>query len=287
MLGRDLAEAAAAAGFEVLSYDLPEFDVTDPGHLRTAVRSSDIIVNCAAYTNVDMAEMERDLCRRVNSEAPGELGEIAKIAGKYVLHVSTDFVFGDRTADPLDEKAPPCPLGCYGATKLEGEKGLAASGCRHCIIRIEWTYGRHGRNFVSKIAELAKTQPRIAVVDDQIGAPTWTCDVSRAVLRLAERRSEGIYHFAAAGYASRHDAAKLILRTLGLRTEVTPCATADFKSPAPRPLNSRFDCSKIDGVLGYRRPAWDESLVKFLKEQGPSLYLSSSRPQSAAAGRSR
>lgn len=264
MLGSDLADAARAAGWAVRVFDLPDWNLTRELDLATAVGSAPVLVNCAAYTEVDRAEAEPERCRQINAEAPGRLGELAARAGAYLLQLSTDFVFGDAGDQPLAESATPAPLNVYGATKLAGEQALAATGCHHAVLRIEWTYGRHGHHFVDKILAAAHRLPELRVVDDQIGAPTWTRDVARVILRLLELRAEGDYHFAAAGHASRCEVARFILAEKGLRVPVTPCRSDDFPTPARRPRNSRFDCRKIEALLGFPRPAWPASLREFL-----------------------
>lgn len=266
MLGNDLAALARKNGFNVNIYDLPEFDITCSQDLQRLVETSDVIVNCAAYTAVDKAESDAELCYNVNAKAVGNLGKTAKSADKYVIHISTDFVFGDKHTNPLTEDDATNPLGVYGASKLAGEQLLAASGCRHAVIRVEWTYGEHGNNFIAKIVELAKKLDSIKVVDDQVGSPTPTGAVAQAILCFIKKQPEGIFHFAAKGYASRYDVAKFLLDAICINKPVNPCSSDTFPAPAKRPLNSRLDCSKIDGILDFERPEWDKALNEFLKK---------------------
>ena len=272
MLGSDIVDVAEKRGYDVRIFDLPEFDISRRKDIEKAVSKSDVIVNCAAYTAVDKAESEPDICRRVNANAVGILGEVAKIADKYLLHISTDFVFGDSGEKPLSEEDKCNPLGVYGMTKLEGEQLLQKSGCRHSIIRIEWTYGSHGSHFISKIAELAEKLDCLKVVGDQFGSPTPTTSVAKAVMCFVGSEIEGLYHFAARDYASRYDVAKVILNELNLHTELTACSSDEFSAPAKRPLNSRFDCSKIDKILDFERPKWQKALKDFLgkREMNPN-----------------
>ena len=266
MLGRDLAILAQAAGCEVRIFDLPDWDITRDRDLAAAVAAAPLLVNCAAYTQVDAAEGDADRCRQINATAPGRLGELAARAGTHVLHIGTDFVFGDDGEQPLHETSPTNPLGVYGQSKLAGEQALAASGCRHAVLRIEWTYGRHGSHFVGKILAAARQRPELRVVDDQIGTPTWTQDVARAILCLLRARAEGLYHFAAEGYASRCEVARLILAECAIDTPVHPCRNEAFPAPARRPKNSRFDCRKIDTLLDFTRPRWQEALHRYLTD---------------------
>ena len=266
MLGSDLAALCTKRDFDVRVYDLPEFDITNPGHLKEAVEAADTIVNCAAYTNVDGAESEAELAFRVNGEAVGRLGELARQGGKRVVHFSTDFVFDGRLDRPYTETDVANPISKYGESKLMGEQLLMASGCSCCVVRLEWTYGRHGRNFVSKLIERARADGSVRVVDDQVGAPTATCEVAGTVCELLEKGAEGLFNFAAAGYASRYEIAVFILDRLGLNVEAAPCQTSDFRAPAARPLNSRFDCSKIESLLSGPIAPWQEPLERFLRQ---------------------
>ncbi|NOY75570.1 MAG: dTDP-4-dehydrorhamnose reductase [Kiritimatiellaeota bacterium] len=266
MLGIDARGVLERRGHTTLVFDLPEHDLTQNSPLSELIEESDIIVNCAAYTNVDRAETESKKCSDINANLPGRLGKAAKLAGKRVIHISTDFVFGDGGNDSLDEESQVAPLNVYGKTKLGGEQALLASGCSCAVIRIEWTYGDGGSNFISKIADLAPTLDELKVVVDQVGSPTPTTAVASAIAEFAENDFEGIYHFAANGYASRCEVAKMIVEELGLETDVAPCSSDDFPTPAVRPRNSRFDCSKIDGVLTFERPHWKTALKKYLKE---------------------
>ena len=264
MLGSDIAILAEKEGFLVRIYDLPEFDITKQSDIQQVVSECDFMVNCAAYTAVDKAESEPELAASVNATAVANLAKAAKLAEKYLLHISTDFVFGDNGDLPLHEMSETNPLSVYGATKLKGETLLKESGCKNAIIRIEWTYGANGNNFINKISEFAAKLDQLNVVDDQIGSPTATVDIAKAVLCFLNNESEGLYHFASNGYASRFEVAKFILEQKGDKTPVSPCSSSEFKTPAHRPENSRFNCSKIDGVIDFKRPNWQESLRKFL-----------------------
>ena len=269
MLGSDLSLAARRQGLEPVVLDLPEFDITDAEQLERAVACSDVIVNCAAYTNVDGAESEAELARQVNAEAAGRLGALARKTGKWILHISTDFVFdgcGDR---PYVETDLTNPINTYGRTKLEGEQLLAQSGCRCCIMRLEWTYGSAGDNFVTKLLRRAKSGQQIRVVDDQIGSPTATTEAARAICELLRNRPEGTFHFAASGYVSRHAMAGFIFDNLSMDIDPLACKSSDFSSPARRPLNSRFDCSKIAALLGAPIEPWQMPLEHFLKQLYP------------------
>ncbi len=266
MLGSDLALAVAGQGAAPIVLDLPQFDITNPEHLERAVADADVIVNCAAYTNVDGAESEAELARQVNAEAVGRLGALAKKSGKWILHISTDFVFDGCGDKPYVETDHASPINTYGKTKLEGERLLAASGCKHCIMRLEWTYGSAGNNFVAKLLQRVEAGQEIKVVDDQIGSPTATTEVARAICELLRKKPEGIFHFASSGYVSRHEMAKFVFDKLSIDIDPSACKTSDFASPATRPLNSRFDCSKIAALLDTAIEPWQIPLERFLRQ---------------------
>src|SRR4030042_1018905 len=181
MLGSDLVSACREQGFDPVVLDLPEFDINDDNHLQQAVAGAEIIVNCAAYTNVDGAESQAELAYQVNAEAVGRLGTIARKAGKWVLHISTDFVFDGCSDKPYVETDQPNPINSYGKTKLAGEQLLARSGWEYFIVRGEWTYGSAGNNFVTKLIRRAKSQDTLKVVDDQTGSPTATIEAAGAI----------------------------------------------------------------------------------------------------------
>lgn len=265
MLGSDLVQTCRQQGMIPIVYDLPEFDITDIDHMKQGVTGADIIVNCAAYTNVDGAESQAELAYRINAEAVGQLGTIASQAGKWVLHISTDFVFDGHGDKPYVETDYPNPINTYGKTKLAGEQLLARSGCEYCIVRVQWTYGSAGNNFVTKLIQRAKSQDTLKVVDDQTGSPTATIEVARAVCELLRKKPEGIYHFASDGYVTRYGMAQFISDKLSMDVNLQPCKTSDFPSPAIRPLNSRFNCSKIMRLLDGPIEHWQIPLELFLR----------------------
>jgi len=265
MLGSDLVQICRRRGMNPIVYDLPEFDITDADHIQKAVAATDIIVNCAAYTDVDGAESQTELAYRVNAEAVGRLGTAARQAGKWVLHISTDFVFDGRGDKPYVETDQPNPINTYGKTKLAGEQLLKQSGCEYCIVRVQWTYGSAGKNFVTKLIQRAKSQDTLKVVDDQTGSPTATIEAAKAICQLLYKKPEGIYHFASAGYVTRYGMAEFILDKLSMDVNLVPCKTSDFQSPATRPLNSRFNCSKIMFLLDESIENWQGPLELFLR----------------------
>lgn len=266
MLGTDVAAECKNRGVDFAVFDLPDFDITNKQHLATAVKNAHTIINCAAYTNVEKAETEIDLAYRVNAEAIGRLGTLAKKTNTWVLHISTDFVFDGSSDKPYVETDAVNPINAYGKTKLAGEQLLIESGCRHCIIRLEWTYGLHGDNFAKKLLQKARTQKEWKVVNNQIGSPTATTEAAKAICDIMQKKLEGIYHFANQGYVSRFGVAQFIAQTLGLDVRVQPCLTSDYPSAAARPLNSKFDCGKIKPLLNSPIKPWQEPMEVFLKQ---------------------
>ncbi|MHC4664679.1 MAG: dTDP-4-dehydrorhamnose reductase [Planctomycetota bacterium] len=265
MLGSDLASACKQS-FSTVVLDLPDFDITNYKQLEWVIKDASIVLNCAAYTNVDGAESKADLAYKVNAEAVGRLGDLAKKAGVWVVHISTNFVFDGKSDTPYVETDPPNPINAYGKSKLAGEQLLVESGCRHCIMRIEWTYGLHGDNFVTKLIRRAEASKELKVVDDQIGSPTATTEVAGTICKLLSRRPEGIFHFASDGYVSRHEMAKFVFDIISMDVNILPYKSSDCVTPAERPLSSRFDCCKIKALLEGPIEPWQGPLDSFLRK---------------------
>lgn len=266
MLGSDLSRELEQNGYTVRVFDLPEFDITHADHLARALESCNAVINCAAYTNVDKAEDQPEQAMTVNASAVGELGCLAKERGIHVIHISTDFVFAGDGTLPYSESDATCPLNTYGASKLKGEEALDRSGCRHTIMRVEWSYGRNGVNFITKLLERARTGADLTVVNDQFGAPTWTADMAKAIRCLLKSRSEGLYHFANSGYASRYEVACHIAKELALTNRIAPCSSDAFPVKAIRPRNSRFGTAKIQALLDHPIRPWQTALNEFLHD---------------------
>jgi dTDP-4-dehydrorhamnose reductase len=266
MLGTDLADALRQNNIEPGVYDLPEFDLTQVEHVTNALVNVDYVINCAAYTNVDGAETDQERAYQVNGDAVGQLGKCAAKAGVPVLHISTDFVFDGQGDQAHTEMDCPSPISVYGASKWQGEQTLVQSGCNPCIVRVQWTYGHAGTNFIKKICDRARSQGQLKVVDDQIGSPTATVEVAKALVELVQGEAHGLYHYASSGYVSRFHMAEVLVKHLGLDVTVEPCKTSEFICPAARPLNSRFDCTKIARQLNEPIKSWQEALISYLEQ---------------------
>lgn len=267
MLGSDLADLAGNKGVTVKIYDLPDFDMTNETQLEEVVSKSKVIVNCAAYTNVEKAETDIELANQINGYAVGKLGEFCKKYNVPVIHISTDFVFDGEKEGAYVETDQPNPLSVYGSSKLLGEKLLFESDCECCVLRVQWTYGKNGVNFITKILAAADKLGQLKIVDDQIGCPTHTYEVAKVIFDLLniEMLPCGLYHVAARGSVSRYEMTNFIFSNLGIETKVVACKSSDFKTAAQRPLNSRFDCSKIENTIGRSLPEWQEMLKKYLE----------------------
>jgi len=266
MLGSDVTSLLGKSNLDLRLFDLPGFDITNAQQLKDALKDVDAVINCAAYTDVDKAESESEKAYKINAEAVGNLGRLAKNSGIWVLHISTDFVFDGKSKKPYTENDLPNPLNVYGKSKLAGEGLLVESGCQCCIMRVEWTYGKNGSNFVKKIIAAARERKELKVVTDQVGSPTATTEIAKVIAKLLAKRPQGLFHFASAGYASRFDVAKFIFEKLDMKVKLKKCKTADFPAAAARPLNSRFDCSRIQALLGEPIENWQLPLEKFLLE---------------------
>ena len=283
-LGWELQRALAPLGDLVaLSADSSEHaaDFARPQALAATVRAlrPDVIVNAVAHTAVDQAESEPALAATLNAEAPRVLATEAAAAGAWLVHYSTDYVFDGSGSEPRAEDAATGPLSVYGRTKLEGERHVRASGCRHLILRSSWLYAARGGNFARTMLGLAAERDALKVVDDQFGAPTGAdllADVTAHALRgaLAAPSLAGTYHVAASGETTWHRYATLVIdwaRTHGLPVRVAPDAvravpTSEFPTPARRPLNSRLATGKLRAAFGLTLPPWQPGVLRMLTE---------------------
>jgi len=272
MLARKVIELAPA-GATLHLLDLPDFDLTDAGQVLSQLRALDpaVIINCAAYTNVDGCESAVETAMQVNGEGPGHLARAAQALGATLVHISTDYVFDGGGSSPLREGDPTGPRSVYGRSKLRGEQAIQESGlARYLIVRTSWLYGPGGKNFVETMVRLAGERPELRVVADQVGSPTYTGDLARALYQLlASDAASGIYHFANAGACSWCEFARQIIalaRQHGapvVTETVQAITTADYPLPAPRPHYSVFDTSKYQRVTGQTVPQWQASLADY------------------------
>ena len=243
-------------------------DITNAEEVKAMVANHniDVIVNCAAYTNVDAAEDNEVLAEKLNSEAPAILANAMAETGGLLVHISTDYVFGgDPYNTPCREDQKGTPTGVYGATKLRGEQRITASGCKYLIIRTAWLYSEFGKNFVKTMLNLTSTKPQLKVVFDQTGTPTYAYDLAKAIVEIVESKkyegNEGIYHYSNEGVCSWYDFTKIIAEMAGhTECDIQPCHSSEFPSKVVRPSYSVLDKSKIKAVFGLTIPYWTDSL---------------------------
>lgn len=272
-VGWELARELAPLG-QVIALDRSQMDLANPDSIRAAIRQAkpDVIVNAAAFTSVDDVEQQPELALRVNGVAPGIIAEEARRLGALLVHYSTAYVFDGTARRPYLEDDPPNPINVYGRTKLAGERAIAACGGAHLILRTSWIYSRRGTNFLLAILKLAREKKELAVVDDQIGSPTWARTIAEATARLLEKRrrtngAAGTFHLSAAGAVSRYGFAEEII-AIGRRlpggsgpwAKALPVTSADYPLPAARPKYCALDNARIKQAFGIEMPDWKSQI---------------------------
>ena len=281
-VGRELSRSLAKLG-EVTATGREELDLTSDyaiGEVVHEVRPQ-LIVNAAAYTAVDKAESEPDFAHRINAEAVETLATAAKSVGAAVIHYSTDYVFDGSKETPYVETDRPYPLSVYGKSKLDGEKALAAAGVPYVILRTSWVYGAEGKNFLLNILRLAMERSELRVVNDQIGAPTWSRDIAKATAWIAGKwqnekfatAKSGVYHMTAAGKTSWFGFAEEAVRLRSLSAagqgtkfaRLVPIPSSDYPTPAERPKNSVLNCAKLAREFGCGLPEWKTSVAAVMR----------------------
>jgi len=250
--------------------DVQELDICDEQAIQKFVTDNqiDVIVNCAAYTAVDKAEDNADLCRKLNAVAPGYLAKAAESRGAAMIQVSTDYVFNGTNHIPYTEEEPTCPASVYGNTKLEGEKNVMSNCSKAIVIRTAWLYSTFGNNFVKTMIRLGKERESLGVVFDQIGTPTYAHDLAKAIYAAINKGVvPGIYHFSNEGVCSWYDFTLAIHRIAGISTcKVNPLHTADYPSKAARPHYSVLDKTKIKKTFDIEIPHWEVSLQECIND---------------------
>jgi dTDP-4-dehydrorhamnose reductase len=269
MLGLRLVEEARRRGHQVTALDRPQFELGRPEEAAALILAAEpeLVVHGAAITDVDGCESQTELAMAINGEASGAVAAAAARAGARCVYVSTDYVFpGDKSA-PYLEDDPTGPATAYGRSKLRGEELVREQG--GSVLRLSWSFGPDGPNFVATIAGLLRDGKTLKVVDDQLGAPTYTRDSSRAILDLGERGGEGVYHCSNRGETTWFGFARAIAAGLGLPADrVTPCGSDEYLRPAPRPANSRLGGDRLATLRGEPMPSWQQALAQHLEEMG-------------------
>ena len=250
-----------------------EADLSDPATCATAIaqHAPHAVINAAAYTAVDRAEEEEDIAYRINAEAPHAMAQACAQGPIPLVHISTDYVFDGSGTQAWTPEDTPAPINAYGRTKLAGEQAVRAAGATHAIVRTSWVFSAHGANFVKTMLRLATSHTALSIVNDQIGGPSHAGDIAAACLTMAESlraapEQTGTYHFSGAPDVSWKEFADEIFARAGHHVSTTGIPTTDWPTPAPRPLNSRLDCTSIDTTFGIPRPDWRIALASVIKE---------------------
>lgn len=270
-LGRTIRDASRTSENRFVFTDVASgdgvisLDASDPSEVMDVVAANgvDVIINCAGYTDVNKAETDEDMARKLNVGLAAVLAAAAKEAGAVLIHISTDYVFDGRSSVPYVETDAPAPLGAYARTKLEGEKAVIDSGCRYIIIRTAWMYSCYGNNFFKTMESLTSSKPSVNVVMDQVGTPTYAPDLADAIVYIIDNDMldcQGIYNYSNEGVCSWYDFAKAICRGFGYMCDVNPCRSADFPSPVQRPSYSVLDKTLFKKTFSYEIPHWEDSL---------------------------
>ncbi len=271
-LGNEMRRLGAVSPNNYIFTDVAELDITDAAAVMDAVRTAsvDIIINCAAYTNVDKAESDEATAELINATAVANLAAAMKEVGGTLFHVSTDYVFGSEGNTPRTEDMPLDPLGVYGRTKLHGEQAIAQSGCKALIFRTAWLYSEFGNNFLKTMMRLTAEKQQLNVVFDQVGTPTYAGDLALAIFSIIEAGvysgNEGVYHFSNEGVCSWYDFAVEIAAAAGnTNCRINPCHSSEFPSPVTRPPYSVLDKTKVKNTFDIEIPHWRESMEYCIK----------------------
>jgi len=274
MLGRELAGALQRSSWgqsrrqAIHACDLDEMDITNPSEVEKQISAwrPQLVINCAAQTDVDGCESNRARAFGVNADGPLNLARVCRRYRSKLIHISTDFVFDGRGHGPYRPDDETGPLNVYGESKLAGERAVQQNLDEHLIVRTAWLFGSGGKNFVSTIRQLAQERDQLEVVKDQVGSPTYTADLSEAIIHLVQAGAEGIYHFANAGNCSWYEFAREIVRQSGYPTKVKPIGSAKLKRVARRPAWSVLDVSRYKKATGQPVRSWQQALADYLSK---------------------
>ena len=267
-LGFDVMNELQKRGIEAVGVDIEEMDITDSLSVKKVITQAapDVVIHCAAYTAVDAAEENEAVCRKVNADGTENIAKVCRMLDCKMIYISTDYVFdgkGTRPWEPDDERHP---LNVYGQTKYEGELAVQKNLTKYFIVRIAWVFGKNGKNFIRTMLNLAKTHDTITVVNDQFGSPTYTYDLAKLLVDMAESDKYGIYHATNEGICSWYEFACEIFKQAGVNVNVIPVTAAEYQAKAKRPENSRMSKSKLTENGFERLPSWQDALSRYLKE---------------------
>lgn len=268
-LGYDVVNELTKRGHEAAGVDVDEMDITDGEACRQVITEAnpDAVIHCAAYTAVDAAEDNVDLCRRVNADGTRNIALVCRDLDIKMVYISTDYVFDGQGTRPWEPDDARDPLNVYGVTKCEGEMAVEELVKKFFIVRIAWVFGVNGKNFIRTMLRLGEERGAVSVVDDQIGSPTYTYDLARLLVDMAESEHYGRYHATNEGFCSWYEFACEIFKQAGMtEVKVTPVDSSQFPAKAKRPMNSRMDKSKLAANGFEPLPAWQDALGRYLKE---------------------
>ena len=268
-LGSDVTAQLKTEGIEVIEASLPEIDITDSNAVENLVAESraDGVIHCAAYTNVDLAESEKELCRKINVDGTLNIARSCKNHDIPLLFTSTDYVFSGEGNTPFETDSEKAPCNFYGESKLGGENAVIENCDKYFILRISWVFGENGKNFVKTMLRLAETKSEINVVADQIGSPTYTKDLAVLICQMIKTDKYGVYHATNEGFCSWADFAEKIMEYSDLPVKINRISSDEYKSAAVRPLNSRLSKKSLDKAGFCRLPDWHDALKRFLSTE--------------------
>lgn len=267
-LGYDVVNELTKRGIEAVGVDIEEMDITDPVSVDKVIKETapDAVIHCAAYTAVDAAEENEELCRRVNAEGPKNIAKVCKELDIKMMQISTDYVFsgeGERAWEPDDERAP---KSVYGQTKYEGELAVQNTLDKYFIVRIAWVFGINGKNFVKTMLGLSQKYDTLRVVNDQFGSPTYTYDLAKLLADMIVSDKYGVYHATNEGICSWHEFACAIFKEAGIEMNVLPVTTEEYGAKANRPANSRMSKEKLTENGFEKLPTWEDALKRYIAE---------------------
>ncbi|MHB8156464.1 MAG: dTDP-4-dehydrorhamnose reductase [Desulfocucumaceae bacterium] len=266
LLGQQIAKEYEKRNVVIFPLTRKDLDITSNHSIKMALIDirPHLVINCAAYTNVDRAETEKEKALTVNGLAPRLLATSCLKYSSTLVHISTDYVFNGRSQRPYLVSDTPDPINVYGESKLIGEQGVRESGCRYYIIRTSWLFGPGGENFAIKILKLAREKDIVRVVDDQRSCPTYTPDLAKSIANLITTGVYGTYHITNSGSATRFEFAQRIIEAAGLKTKIEPCSSEEYPLPARRPINSALDPFPALQLLNYIPPLWQDRIKRLL-----------------------
>lgn len=266
-LGYDVVKELERRGLEAVGVDIEEMDITDKESVSDVIRQAgvDAVIHCAAYTAVDAAEDNEEICRKVNAEGTQNIADVCKQLDIKILYISTDYVFGgegERPWEPDDERDP---QSVYGQTKYEGELAVQNTLEKYFIVRIAWVFGINGKNFVKTMLKLAETRDSLTVVNDQFGSPTYTYDLAKLLVDMIQTDKYGVYHATNEGICTWYEFACAIFREAGIPMNVSPVTSAEYAAKAKRPANSRMSKEKLVENGFEKLPTWQDALHRYVE----------------------